>query len=64
MDNPRHKQIVEAGGGHYVPGMLGDLVLFNSPRTGTTLAVEEQYLSSEVVKTKIFASDREFAKYR
>ena len=64
MENARHRQIVEAGGGHYVPGMLGDLVLFNSPRTGTTLAVEEKYLTVEVVKTKIFASDREFEKYR
>lgn len=58
--NPEHKRIVEAGGGEYVPGMLGDLVLFNSPLTGSTLALSERDLTAEAVHAKIEASDKTF----
>lgn len=64
MTNPQHKDIVEMGGGQYVPGTLGDLVLFNSPATGSTLAVSENDLTSDLVRAKIAESDAIFAAAR
>ena len=57
-----HRRIVERGGGVYVPGRLGTLVLFNSPKTGGTLALEEKDLTPERVREKIRLSDLAFAK--
>jgi hypothetical protein len=56
--------IVEKGGGvycgiqHAVSGP--DLVLFNSPRTGSTLAVELSHLTPAAVARRIAESDAEF----
>lgn len=60
--NERHKRIVETGGGVYVPGTMDDLVLFNSPTTGSTLALQWHLLSAEAVRARIAESDKEFAK--
>jgi len=62
VTNERHKRIVEAGGGIYVVGMMGDLVLFNSPTTGSTLALPGSLLSAESVRAHIAESDALFAK--
>ena len=58
--NNGHARIVEAGGGEYVPGMLGDLVLFNSPATGSTLALREADLTPEAVRQHIAESNARF----
>lgn len=60
--NVEHRSIVEAGGGEYVPGMLGDLVLFNSKQTRSTLALPEKSLTAEAVALKILTSNRQFGK--
>ena len=62
------KACVEAGGGIWVGiqetgGHLHDLVLFNSPTTGSTLALKTTEITPELVKTKIADSDRTFAKW-
>jgi glycine cleavage system H lipoate-binding protein len=62
--NREYKRIVEAGGGEYVTGMLGSLVLFNSPQTGSTLALPENLLTSEAVKSRILASNKAFESFK
>jgi hypothetical protein len=62
--NEEHKRIVEAGGGEYVAGMLESLVLFNSPQTCSTLALPENRLTSESVRSRILASDAEFESFK
>lgn len=60
-EDPAHRAIVEAGGGVYVRGMLmGELVLFNAPATGSTLAVKICDLTVENVRAKIIASNKKF----
>ena len=61
-ENAGHKRIVEAGGGRYVRGMLGDLVLFDSPQTGSTLAIPEKDLTPANVAAKLKKSNRAFGK--
>lgn len=58
--NDGHARIVAMGGGEYVPGMLGDLVLFNSPATGSTLALHEADLTPEAVRQHIAESNAKF----
>jgi hypothetical protein len=55
-----HMDVVTLGGGDYVPGMLGDLVLFNSPATGSTLAIKESELTAEAVREHIAKSNAAF----
>lgn len=52
--------IVEAGGGVY-KGRMGNLILFNSPTTDSTLAVPENLFTSEYVREHIKMSDQRFA---
>lgn len=59
-DNPEHRAVVEAGGGAYVAGMMGELVLFNSPATGSTLALPENLLTKEAVECRIRESNAMF----
>ena len=58
--NLKHKYIVESGGGIYVRGMFLHLVLFNSPQTGSTLALPKDRLTPEAVREKIAASNKAF----
>ena len=58
--NVEHKRIVEEAGGIYVPGMLGNLVLFNSAATGSTLALPEDRLTVETVRKHIAESNARF----
>ena len=58
--NITHKEIVEAGGGRYV-GMMGELILFDSPTTGSTLALPPCLLSAASVRKQIAESDARFA---
>jgi hypothetical protein len=58
--NEEHKRIVEEGGGVYVAGMFGPLVLFNSPLTRSTLAIPEKDLTPEAVRSRIVQSDKQF----
>ena len=58
--NDNHARIVARGGGIYKPGMLGDLVLFNSPATGSTLALHEADLTPEAVRRHIAESNAKF----
>lgn len=58
--NDTHARAVEKGGGEYVPGMLGDLVLFNSPATGSTLALHEADLTPDAVRRHIAESNAKF----
>ncbi len=60
--NETHKRIVEAGGGIYVHGMMGNHVLFNSPATGSTLALPEDGLTAEAVRAHIAESNKKFGK--
>lgn len=60
--NAGHCTTVEEGGGEYVPGMMGDLVLFNSKATGSTLALPEKELTAEAVARKILLSNKSFGK--
>ncbi|MGD0428524.1 MAG: hypothetical protein ABSC10_17570 [Candidatus Acidiferrales bacterium] len=59
--------IVAAGGGSYVgvlkeiPDKMESLVLFNSPRTRTTLAIPISHLTVEAVREHIAESDAAFA---
>jgi len=63
-ENKTHRRIVEAGGGIYVAGMLGPLVLFNSKATGSTLALPESHLTIKAVRARIAESDKTFAEAR
>ena len=58
--NEGHKAIIEQAGGIYVAGMFGDLVLFNSPATGSTLALPESQLTAERVAEHIAESNAKF----
>lgn len=60
LENFSHRKVVEEGGGEYVPGMMGDLVLFNSPQTRSTLALPEKELTAEAVACKILLSNKAF----
>jgi len=59
--------IVAAGGGRYVgvlkeiPDKMESLVLFNSPRTRTTLAIPISHLTVEAVREHLAESDAAFA---
>jgi hypothetical protein len=59
--------IVVAGGGKYVgvlkeiPDKMESLVLFNSPRTRTTLAIPISHLTAEAVREHLAESDAAFA---
>jgi hypothetical protein len=55
-----HARIVVLGGGDYIAGMLGDLVLFNSPATGSTLALREADLTPDAVRQHIAESNAKF----
>lgn len=58
--NPAHKLIVEAGGGVYEPGMLCNLVMFDSPDTGSTLAIPENELTPDNIREKIRLSNLQY----
>lgn len=58
--NDAHARIVRLGGGDYVPGMFGDLILFNSPATGSTLALREADLTPDAVRKHIAESNAKF----
>ena len=58
--NMEHKRIIEEAGGVYVPGMLGNLVLFNSAETGSTLALPEDRLTVDTVRKHIVESNARF----
>ena len=62
FDEARLDRVVRAGGGEYV-GLQpvrnrGPLVLFNDPRTGTTLSVPLSGCSVEAVRGRIMESRR------
>lgn len=61
------KVCVEEGGGIWVgiqecEGMLYDLALFNSKKTGSTLALKTTEVTPELVRDKIRRSDAAFAR--
>lgn len=58
--NEAHKRIVEAGGGVYRGWFIDTLVMFDSPRTLSTLALPENELTSEAVRSKIVESNKAF----
>jgi hypothetical protein len=58
--NSEHKRIVEDGGGIYVAGMMGNLVLFNSPDTGSTYAIPDVELTADRVREHIAEMDAKF----
>jgi hypothetical protein len=58
--NDEHARIVALGGGVYKPGMLDDLVLFDSPATGSTLALHEVDLTPDAVRAHIAESNAKF----
>jgi hypothetical protein len=67
LGEPAFSSIVAAGGGSYV-GVLKEiadkmesLVLFNSPRTRTTLAIPISHLTAEAVREHLAESDAAFA---
>ena len=56
---------VKEGGGIWVgiqkeEGMLYDLVLFNSPKTGSTLALKTTVITPEAVRRRIKNSNEQF----
>lgn len=60
---------VEAGGGIWVgiqeyEGVSYDLALFNSPKTGSTLALKTSEITPERVRSHIAASDALFTNQR
>jgi hypothetical protein len=67
LGEPAFSSIVEAGGGSYVgvlkeiPHKMESLVLFNSPRTRTTLAIPISHLTVEAVREHLAESDAAFA---
>lgn len=58
--NQQHRDIIEAAGGEYIPGMFGDLVLFNSKQTGSTLCLKEKDLTIAAVHLHIKESNDKF----
>jgi len=60
--NESHKRIIEQAGAVYVPGRFGELVLFNSSETGSTLALPESELTVEAVKRHVQESNVKFDK--
>lgn len=54
-----HEEQVTQGGGQYLSTMHG-LVWFNSPQTGSTLALPEMSLTIEKVRSRILSSDKTF----
>ena len=60
--------ILEAGGGRYVrilteiPNKMESLILFNSPRTRTTLGIPLSRLTMEAVREHLPESDATFAR--
>jgi len=67
LGEPAFSSIVAAGGGSYVgvlkeiPNKMESLVLFNSPRTRTTLAIPISHLTAEAVREHLAESDAAFA---
>jgi hypothetical protein len=63
LGEPAFSSIVAAGRGSYVgvlkeiPDKMESLVLFNSPRTGTTLAIPIPHLTAEAVREHLAESD-------
>jgi len=55
---------VEQGGGIWNGIQEPNLVLFNSPKTGTTLALKTTEITPELVRSKIQRSDAQFARYK
>lgn len=61
--------VVVAGGGRYVgllekiPGKMETVILFNSPKTGTTLGLRVSRFNVEAVRERIGKSDELFAKW-
>jgi hypothetical protein len=59
--------IVAAGGGKYVgvlkeiPNRMESVILFNSPRTRTTLGLPISHLTVEAVRERLAESDKAFA---
>lgn len=60
LPNVQHKRVVEAGGGLYVGPCFEDLVMFDSPATGSTLALPENELTADAVRHKIMESNKAF----
>ena len=58
--NPVHKAIIEEAGACYEPGMMGDLVLFTSFQTGSTLAIKESDLTVDAVRDHLALSNLKF----
>ncbi len=64
---PAFSSMVAAGGGSYVgvlkeiPDKMESLVLFNSPRTRTTLAIPISHLTAQAVREHLAESDAAFA---
>lgn len=56
-----HVRIVTKGGGQFV-GYFEHLVLFNSPATGSTIALPEKDLTEDTVSRKIAESNKTFGK--
>ena len=59
MDVERYEFIITRGGGKYM-GMMEELVLFNAPKTGTTLALYERDLTVKAVRDSIAISNRQW----
>lgn len=61
--------VVAAGGGRYVgllekiPGKMETVILFNSPKTGTTLGLRVSRFNVEAVRERIVKSNALFAKW-
>lgn len=56
----RHRTIVEEAGAVYEVGMMGDLVLFTSLQTGSTLALPEKDLTVLNVRRHVAESNAKF----
>jgi hypothetical protein len=55
---------VEQGGGVWKGIQEPNLALFNSPKTGTTLALKTSEITPELVRSKIQRSDAQFARHK
>ena len=55
----KYQCIVAQGGGKYI-GMMENLVLFNSHKTGNTLAIPEKDLTILRVRAMISESNKQF----
>jgi hypothetical protein len=60
--NPEHKAVIEEAGAIYEPGLLGDLVLFTSLQTGSTMAISISKLTVDEVKKHILESNARFGR--